>query len=98
MLAEILGGGLTGRLYQKLVVSQKLAVNVGAHSDSSRLDNGEFIIYALPAPQVDFAELARAVDDEQYGRCARCDWRLELDALVGAKTMRNRDVSASRTR
>jgi hypothetical protein len=44
-----------------------------------------------------FAPHARAVDDEQYGRCARCDWRLELDALGGAKTMRNRDVSASGT-
>ena len=64
VLAEILGGGLTGRLYQTLVIAQKLAVNVGAYSDSSRLDNGEFMIYAVPAPQVDFAELARAIDDE----------------------------------
>ncbi|MCH1486260.1 MAG: insulinase family protein, partial [Alphaproteobacteria bacterium] len=64
VLAEILGGGLTGRLYQTLVVTQKLAVNVGAYSDSSRLDNGEFMIYAVPAPQVEFAELARAIDDE----------------------------------
>jgi zinc protease len=55
---------LTSRLYQTLVVAQKLAVNVGAYSDSSRLDNGEFMIYAVPAPQVEFAELARAIDDE----------------------------------
>jgi zinc protease len=64
VLAEILGGGLTARLYQELVVTQKLAVNIGAYSDSSRLDNGEFMIYAVPAPQVDFARLAAAIDDE----------------------------------
>ena len=64
VLAEILGGGLTGRLYQELVVTQKLAVNVGAYSDSSRLDNGEFMVYAVPAPQVGFAELASAIEGE----------------------------------
>jgi zinc protease len=64
VLAEILGGGLTGRLYQQLVVAQKRAVNVGAYSASNRLDNGEFSIYAVPAPQVGFKVLGQAVDDE----------------------------------
>ena len=63
MLAEILSGGLTGRLYQKLVV-EKLAVSAGAYSDSSRLDNGEFVIYATPAPKTDFADLVQAIEAE----------------------------------
>ena len=64
VLAEILSGGLTGRFYQKLVVEKKLAVNAGAYSDSSRLDNGEFVIYATPAPKTDFADLAQAIEAE----------------------------------
>ena len=64
MLAEILSGGLTGRLYQTLVVEKKLAVSAGAYSDSSRLDNGEFVIYATPAAQTDFAVLAQAIEAE----------------------------------
>ena len=64
VLAEILSGGLTGRLYQKLVVEKKLAVSAGAYSDSSRLNNGEFIIYATPAPNADFAVLAQAINAE----------------------------------
>ena len=64
VLAEILSGGLTGRLYQTLVVEKKLAVSAGAYSDSSRLDNGEFVIYATPAAQTDFAVLAQAIEAE----------------------------------
>lgn len=64
VLAEILSGGLTGRLYQSLVVDQKLAVNAGAYSDSSRLDNGEFVIYATPTPKASFAALAQAIEAE----------------------------------
>ena len=43
---------------------KKLAVSAGAYSDSSRLDNGEFVIYATPAPQTDFAVLAQAIEAE----------------------------------
>ena len=64
VLAEILSGGLTGRLYQSLVVEKKLAVNAGAYSDSSRLDNGEFVIYATPTAETEFDVLARAIEAE----------------------------------
>ena len=64
VLAEVLGGGLTGRLYQALVVESQVAVGTGAYSDTSRLDNGEFIIYATPAEGTDFATLASAVNTE----------------------------------
>jgi zinc protease len=64
VLAEILSGGLTGRLYQTLVVEKKLAVNAGAYSDSGRLDNGEFVIYATPSAATDFDVLAQAIEAE----------------------------------
>ncbi len=64
VLAEILGGGLTGRLYQTLVVQQKRASSAGAYADSARLDNGEFAIYATLAPDSDFATLAAHIDSE----------------------------------
>ena len=62
MLAEVLDGGLTGRLYQALVVEQKLASGVGAYADSARLDNGELMIYASLAPEASFDEIAGAMD------------------------------------
>ncbi|MBT7642460.1 MAG: insulinase family protein [Rhodobiaceae bacterium] len=62
VLAEVLDGGLTGRLYQALVVEQKLASGVGAYADSARLDNGELMIYASLAPEASFDEIAGAMD------------------------------------
>ena len=62
--AEILGGGLTGRLYQALVAEAGLASGAGAYADTARLDNGEFMIYASLAPQAGFDALSRIVDNE----------------------------------
>lgn len=64
VLGEIIGGGLTARLYQRLVVKQALAVDAGAYADTGRLVNGEFMIYAGLAPGSDFEALAAAIDDE----------------------------------
>ncbi|MBT5157200.1 MAG: insulinase family protein [Rhodobiaceae bacterium] len=62
VLAGVLDGGLTGRLYQALVVEQKLASGVGAYVDSARLDNGEVMIYASLAPKAGFDDIAAGVD------------------------------------
>ena len=64
VLAEIIGSGATGRLYQKLVVEKKLAVGAAAYADTARLDNGEFIFYASLAPNSDFDAVAEAIDAE----------------------------------
>ena len=63
VLAEILGSG-TGRLYQRLVVEERLAVAAGAYADSARLLNGEFLIYASPTPGVALADLRMPVEEE----------------------------------
>ena len=62
VLAEIVGNGSTGRLYETLVVDKKLAVSAGAYSDTARLDNGEFVLYASLTPSSDFTDVATAMD------------------------------------
>ena len=64
VLAEILGGGLTGRLYQRLVADDRLATGIGAYADTARLDNGEYMFYASLAPKTPFEAVAVALDDE----------------------------------
>jgi zinc protease len=62
MLASILGGGNTSRLYRKLVVEQQLAAYAGAWYNGDMLDYGGFALYAAPNPGVDPAKLETAID------------------------------------
>lgn len=64
VLAEILGGGQTSRLYRNLVVTQGVAASVGAWYEGSRLDAGKFGLYALPRVGGVLADLEQAVDAE----------------------------------
>ncbi len=57
MLAEILGGGPTSRLYRQLVLEEKLAVDVGAGYSGTALGPGSFTVGATPLPGVDPATL-----------------------------------------
>lgn len=63
VLAETMGGTV-GRLYQSLVVSQKLAVVAGVSYDSSVLDTAKFSIYAIPAANVSLETLEEAIQTE----------------------------------
>lgn len=62
ILAEVLGGGTTSRLYEQLVVEQKLAVGAGAGFDGSALDPSKFYVYAAPAEGVPVERVAAAMD------------------------------------
>ena len=62
VLAQILGGGNNSRLYQALVVDQKLAVAAGAYYDSAVLDVSKFGVYGAPRPGVTLPQLEQAVD------------------------------------
>ena len=57
MLAEILGGGTTSRLYRQLVLEEKLAVDVGAGYNGTAVGPGSFSIGATPMPGIDVDEL-----------------------------------------
>ncbi len=61
---EILAGGTTSRLYQRLVVRDTLAVGAGAYSDTVRLNNGEVVVYANPQEIKKITHIAAAIDAE----------------------------------
>ena len=50
VLAELLGGGATSRLYKKLVVEKRLASYAGAWYSGDGLDSGSFGVYGSPIP------------------------------------------------
>jgi zinc protease len=62
VLADILGGGATSRLYRSLVVDQALAVSAGAWYDPSRRGPSELSIQASPRPGVELGKLEKAVE------------------------------------
>jgi zinc protease len=64
ILAEIMGGGTTSRLYRRLVVEDRIASGAGAYYSPDVLDLGVFAFYAAPPPGKDAAAVERAVDEE----------------------------------
>jgi len=62
MLAAILGGGPTSRLYQALVVDKKLASSAGAYYSGYSRGPGTFGVYATPRDGVSFDTLENAMD------------------------------------
>jgi zinc protease len=63
VLATILGGGATSRLYKTLVVDKRLAVAAGAYYQGGGRDIGEIGVYAYPRPGVSFDTLEAAMDE-----------------------------------
>jgi zinc protease len=64
VLAEVLGGTSTSRLYRSLVIEQKLASSAGAYYRGSSLDDATFRIYATPRPGVSLDQIEAAVEAE----------------------------------
>jgi zinc protease len=63
VVANILGGGKTSRLYRKLVYEMQIAQDVSVFQSSARL-NSEFIIIATAKPGHTLAELQAVIDTE----------------------------------
>lgn len=63
VLAQVLGGGTTSRLYRTLVVDRKAAIVAGSWFSGDFLDSGSFGLYAAPAPGSDETNLEAALDD-----------------------------------
>ena len=59
LLSHILGTGTTSRLYQRLVVEEKIASYAGAWYSGDSLDLGDIGVYAGPQPGSGKAELAK---------------------------------------
>ena len=64
LLADVLGGGATSRLYRSLVIDKKLAINAGAYYNPGNLGPSRFTVYASPRPGIEFDELIEAVNNE----------------------------------
>jgi zinc protease len=64
LLAVILGGGSTSRLYKALVIDQAIAAGAGGYYWGAALDPSRFALYALPRPGVTLAAVEAAIDSE----------------------------------
>jgi zinc protease len=64
VLAEIVGGGPTSRLFRALVVDQQIALNAGAFYGPGSLDLATFGFWASPKPGVSVDDLEKAVEAE----------------------------------
>ncbi|MBB3951974.1 M16 family metallopeptidase [Aureimonas jatrophae] len=64
LLADILGGGTTSRLYRALVVEKGLAAGTGAYYQGTAIDDGQFITYATPRGEATLADVETATEEE----------------------------------
>ncbi|MGI9365397.1 MAG: M16 family metallopeptidase [Rhizobiaceae bacterium] len=64
VLAELIGGGSTSRLYKSLVIEQKLATNAGSWYQGGALDDTSFGFYASPLQGKTLDEVEDATDRE----------------------------------
>ncbi|ALN72367.1 pitrilysin family protein [Aureimonas sp. AU20] len=64
LLADILGGGATSRLYRALVVEQGIAAGTGAYYQGTALDDGQFMTYGTPRGEATLEQVEKAVDAE----------------------------------
>ena len=62
LLAHILGGGATSRLYRALVIDRGLAADAGAWYHGGALDATRFGVYASPRPGTGLYQLEQALD------------------------------------
>ena len=83
VLAEILAGGATSRLYRDLVIGQRIATGVDANYDGSFLDYGRFTLTAIPPVGGDMAKLGAAVDAAVALLLAKGVTPAELSAAKG---------------
>jgi zinc protease len=61
VLAHLLGGGPTSRLYRELVVNRKIAVSTGAYYLGTALDDTRFYVWSVPGPEASLESLDEAV-------------------------------------
>ena len=63
VVANVLAGGRSSRLYRRLVYELQIATDVAAFQDGTRID-GKFEIFATARPGHELGELQRVVDEE----------------------------------
>jgi len=90
VLAEVLGGGATSRLYKALVVDQGLALSAGAFYDPDVRDLANFGFYGAPTKGVPLADFEGALetivksalkDGVTAAEVARAKERMQAEAI-----------------
>ncbi len=61
VLAQILGGGSTSRMYQEVVVDKKLGASAGTWYQGGAVDDGKFGVFAVPRAGVDINDVEAAL-------------------------------------
>lgn len=84
VLGQILGGGAASRLYQALIVKERVATAVSAGYDGSKYDSGDFGIYAVPRMGGDLKQLEALILSE-LARIKQDG--ISEEELEGAKTL-----------
>ena len=64
VLAEVIGGGATSRLYRSLVIDRKIALTAGASYSGSSIGPATFSFYAVPAEGTSVEALEAAFEAE----------------------------------
>ena len=64
VLADILGGGSTSRLYKSLVIEQQIATSSGSWYQGGALDHTSYGFYGTPKPGTTLGEVEAATDKE----------------------------------
>ncbi|MBP0616709.1 M16 family metallopeptidase [Jiella mangrovi] len=64
VLADILGGGTTSRLYRALVVDKAIAAGTGAYYSGSALKESQFVVYGMPRGKATLSDIETAIDAE----------------------------------
>lgn len=62
LLAEILGGGSTSRLYKQLVVEKGVATAAGSYYRGVALDDSRFALYGVPRGDISLDKLGDAIN------------------------------------
>lgn len=101
LVAEILGGGTTSRLYRRLCVEEELAAGASAYFMGSMVDRAAFQLSVSPRPGVAMATLESGLDDALAAFLAEGPTELELARArtrLVAETVFARDNQASLAR
>jgi zinc protease len=80
LLSEILGGGTRSRLYQELVVKNRVASGAGAYFSGTMLDSSSFTVYGAPQGPDGLEKVEAAIEVEIARIIAGGVTEAELDA------------------
>lgn len=101
LVADILGGGTTSRLYRQLCVEQELAAGASAYFMGSMVDRAAFQMSTSPRPGIDMAALEAGLDAALATFLADGPSEVELSRArtrLVAETIFSRDSQSSLAR